>query len=320
MTFGSVHHRPADAFRLAVLSALGYAPDEIEPGRLHRFATVDRLGDDSGWCKLFDDQRGGVFGDWRASVSEVWSADHRRSLSQVERDEYARQARVARAAHEMEQHRRWSRNRQRNEAIWAATRPLVWNDPVAQYLRHRGFGRMWPLPACLRFHLELPYWHDGGRITTHPAMLAPVVDVHGNILSLHRTYLTAVGRKATVPTDKKLTPASGHLHGACIPLFEAEGTPIGVSEGIETALGAHCASGLPVVAAYSAGALASWQWPLGVRRIVVFADADAAGRNAAAKLRDRVLAAGRHCEVLEPSVEGCDWADVWAAASSEETT
>jgi putative DNA primase/helicase len=36
---------------------LGYAPDtgEIIPGKLMRFATSDRKGDDAGWCKLFDD-------------------------------------------------------------------------------------------------------------------------------------------------------------------------------------------------------------------------------------------------------------------------
>ena len=51
---------PLQAFREAILAALGYAPEVIEPGKLHRFATSERRGDDAGWCKLFDDLRGGI--------------------------------------------------------------------------------------------------------------------------------------------------------------------------------------------------------------------------------------------------------------------
>ena len=40
---------PLQAFRAAILAALGHAPEVIEPGRFQRFATSDRRADDAGW-------------------------------------------------------------------------------------------------------------------------------------------------------------------------------------------------------------------------------------------------------------------------------
>jgi len=132
------------------------------------------------------------------------------------------------------------------------------------------------------------------------------------MLALHRTYLSRDGRKADLPTVKKLTGTAGPLTGACIPLFKPRAGVLGIAEGIETALAAWCASAVPVVAAYSAGALAAWRWPQGLQRIVVFADFDKAGQEAADSLRARALAAHLPCEVLTPTTEGADWCDVWA--------
>lgn len=67
-------YSPTQAFRAAILAALGHAPELIEPGQFQRFATSDRRGDSAGWCKMFDDLRGGVFGCYRQGISETWSA------------------------------------------------------------------------------------------------------------------------------------------------------------------------------------------------------------------------------------------------------
>ena len=85
-----------------------------------------------------------------------------------------------------------------------------------------------------------------------------------------------------------------------------------VAEGIETALAASRASGVPTIATYCAGALSGFLWPAGVRRLVIFADNDKAGREAADKLRTRAALAGVRCDVLTPTTEGADWCDVWA--------
>lgn len=52
-----------------MLAALGYAPDVIEPDTLQRFSTSTHRGDTAGWCKLFSDLRGGVYGCHRQGIS-----------------------------------------------------------------------------------------------------------------------------------------------------------------------------------------------------------------------------------------------------------
>ena len=307
----------AASFRAAILAALGHAPDVIEPGKLHRFATSSRRGDLAGWCKLFDDQRGGVFGDFRRSSAETWCAIERGAMTPAQRAAFARQVAQAAADRQADQHRTWAHNAERIAALWRECLPLVPGDPVTLYLKRRGFAGVWPLPECLHYHRALPYWRDGERIGTFPAMVAPLVTNDGRMVALHRTYLRADGRKADVPSAKKLTSAAGPLAGACIPLFKPTQGMLGIAEGIETALGAWCASSVPSVAAYSAGNLAAWQWPSGVQRLMIFADNDAAGADAADKLRQRARAAGLAVNAMAPTEQGQDWCDVWAADGAE---
>lgn len=303
---------PIEAFRAAIEAALGAVPDAIEPGKLHRFSTNGRRGDSSGWCKLFVDLRGGVFGDFRAGISETWSAADRRSMTRSERADLARQVMAATAEREREQRAQWAKNAERICALWRECSPLVPGDPATLYLKRRGFAGVWPLPECLRFHPKLDYWHDGEKLGTFPAMLAPLTTNDGRIVALHRTYLTRDGRKADVPTVRKLTAASGPLAGSCISLFRPANGTLGIAEGIETGLAAWLASGAPTVAAYSANNLAAWQWPLGVRRIVIFGDNDKAGADAAEKLRQRARAAGLSVNAMLPTEPGSDWCDVWS--------
>lgn len=307
----------ADKFRAAILAALGHAPELIEPGKLHRFGTSNRRGDLAGWCKLFDDQRGGTFGDFRSGITDTWCATERGAMTPAQRAAFARQVAQAAVERQAEQHRTWARNAEGIAALWRECVPLVPGDPVTLYLKRRGFAGVWPLPECLRYHRALPYWHDGERIGAFPAMVAPMMTNDGRMVALHRTYLTTDGSKAPVPTVKKLTGAAGSLAGACIPLFKPMQGKIGIAEGIETALAGWRLASMPTVAAYSAGNLAAWQWPPGVHRLAIFADNDAAGADAADKLRQRARAAGIHATAIKPSEPGLDWADVWAAHVAE---
>lgn len=307
---------PVQAFQEAILAALGYAPEAIEPGRLQRFPTRDRRRDGAGWCKLFDDLRGGVYGCHRQGINASWSAADRATMSHAERIAYARQVADATAQREADDRRRWQVNAERNAELWAKCVPLVPGDPVTRYLKRRGIAGVWPLPAWLRLHPALPYWHEGQMLGNFPAMVAPLMR-ESRMLALHRTHLTQDGRKADVPTVKKLTCAAGPLVGSCIPLFKPVAGCLGIAEGIETALAASLASHMPTVAAYCADNLAAFRWPVGTQRLVIFADNDEAGRVSAERLRARALAAGLRCNVLAPSAEGSDWCDVWARRDDE---
>lgn len=310
-------HNPAHDFRMAVLAAVGHAPEQIEPGRFQRFGTSLRRGDSAGWCKLFADMRGGVFGCYRQGISATWSVADRASMTREQRAELARHVIASTAERECQQRERWAMNAQRNAQLWSQCVPLAPADPVTQYLVRRGIGGVWPLPRLLRLHRALPYWCGADKLGTFPAMVAPVLAPDGRMVALHRTYLTADGRKADVPSPKKLTGAAGPLAGACIPLHWPARGCIGIAEGIETALSAWCASTVPTMAAYCSSNLAAWHWPAGVQRMVVFADADMAGREAAETLRARALAANLRCEVMTPTTEGADWCDVWARRGPE---
>lgn len=308
-----------DNFRTAILAALGHAPEAIEPGRMQRFSTNGKRDDLAGWCLHFVDGRAGIYGCHRAGVSAVWTATERRLMSRAANAELARQVQAATEERKRLQCQTWAEQGPRNARLWTHCNPVNDDgsgvDPVTTYLRNRLVMPHEPLqiPQALRLHAGLDYRHDGDLIGTWPAMVAAMVNPAGELVALHRTWITTDGRKAPVPGPvKKLTPASGIVTGGCIPLFAMQGGALGIAEGIETAMAARQASGLPTVAAYSAGALAAWQWPRGLRRLVIFADNDPAGAEAADKLRARALGARISVDVLAPSEAGLDWCDVWA--------
>ncbi|HEY9869843.1 MAG TPA: toprim domain-containing protein [Candidatus Obscuribacterales bacterium] len=149
-------------------------------------------------------------------------------------------------------------------------------------------------------------------------MLARVVSATGELVALHRTYLTWEGQKAPVPKVKKFTKAvfDGATTGGAIRLFEADRV-LGVAEGIETALACHLATGLPVWAAGNRVLLEKVVVPSTVREVVVFGDNDVSGdgQRSAQKLARRLAAEGKRVKVLIPDVAGTDWADDFVGVS-----
>ena len=295
-----------------IAATLGYAPPYLEPDKFQRFGPRK-----CAWAKLFADGLGGVFGDYRQNLSSHWSARENQTPAEL----VAMRRHVQQAAREREavQREQWAKNAMKNAALWAQGKPV--GDAVRRYLAARGLAG-WRIPSCVRQHPGIAYWHadDDGELHNlgnFPAMLASIVGSDGKLLAIHRTYL-GNGCKADVPTPRKLTAAAGPLSGACIPLAAPRGGVIGVSEGIETAAAASLGSGLPVVAAYCANALSGFHWPRGVERLVIFADNDPAGRQAAAMLVQRAGMAGLITKTLTPSKPGSDWADVYLEGKRHE--
>ncbi len=79
------------SFHAAIAAALGQAPAQIVPGSFQRFPTNGPRSKRTGWCKLFDDQRAGVFGCSRRGISEVWVSPDHHALTHAERLDLARQ-------------------------------------------------------------------------------------------------------------------------------------------------------------------------------------------------------------------------------------
>lgn len=174
---------------------------------------------------------------------------------------------------------------------------------VVAYLEGRGLD----VPPTLYGHHELPYYHEGREIGRYPAMLGKVVDPEGKPVTFHRTYLLD-GKKAPVPSPRKMMPPAGTVRGAAIRLYPCTDTLV-VAEGIETAIACRQLWDLPAWAAISAQNLARFQPPEMVRRIILAGDHDAsyAGQAAVYAAAQR-LVRDYAVEVRIPEGPG-DWAD-----------
>jgi putative DNA primase/helicase len=195
---------------------------------------------------------------------------------------------------------------------WAATQPVERGDLVDAYLKSRGLGED-ACPADLRFAPRLADGEGGVR----PCMVAMVRDREGRPATLHRTFLRPDGMaKAEMPSGgaRKLMPGEIPA-GSAVRLFGFHGGPLGIAEGIETALAAAMLYEIPVWATISAPMMAKWSPPEGCDEVIVFADNDAkfAGQAAAYRLANRI-ATQTEAEVCVrmPDAVGRDWADVWA--------
>lgn len=201
--------------------------------------------------------------------------------------------------------------RRRCRKLFKMSRHIQPGDLVATYLGSRGL----PLdryPENLRFAPQI-YDGEGGK---HPAMLAmvglPAAPKHS---SIHRTFLMPGGSaKASLGAPRKLMKDSRLPAGACVSLSKYEpGTPLGIAEGIETALAASAMFNLPVWAALNATMLNKWCPPGGCTEVHIFADNDRnfAGQIAANELAKRLNADGIDVVVHTPPKTGHDWADEW---------
>ena len=191
-------------------------------------------------------------------------------------------------------------------------------DAIA-YLKSRD---LWPLPrGCTwRAHAGVDYYLPGlGKSVLHvgrfPALVAAVRDIAGEAVTAHLCYLQD-GAKLTGHDPRKILSSMIGRRGCAVRLLPLVGDVLGIAEGIETALAARAMhDDVPVWAALNATMLAKFEPPTEVRRLLIFADRDVAGLEAAWRLRDRL---GDRCKVelrLPPTRAG-DWADELEAQQS----
>tara|TARA_R110001599_G_C12275986_1_gene662391 strand:- start:14123 stop:15145 length:1023 start_codon:yes stop_codon:yes gene_type:complete len=188
------------------------------------------------------------------------------------------------------------------------------------YLEKRGLCFKYSqLPENLISIDSLLYWGEGETSYHCPAMIGVVRNVSGDVVSLHRTYLTKFGYKANVFTPKKLmSPAlSGGCSGAAVHLYQPT-DKLAITEGIETALAVRLSTNLPVWAALSSTMMEKVEIPISVKEVYVMADKDksGAGVRSAFKLANRLMA-DHIVRVVIPDQEipdnakSVDWLDVY---------
>ena len=182
----------------------------------------------------------------------------------------------------------------------------VSDERIAVYLRSRGIGLISPI---LKFHEQAPH-RLGARL---PAMLAPVVDIDGEQIGTHLTYLRRDGAGKAKLSKELQRECRGALAGGAIRLIPFDpGVELILCEGVETGLAAVELFTLPCWSAVYAGGLRSLALPPDVRRIIIAADNDVSGagqRNALAAY-DRWIAEGRSVRIKCPPDAGYDFNDV----------
>ena len=203
-------------------------------------------------------------------------------------------------------------------ATWAETVPVEAGDLVHRYLESRHVAER-IYPPALRFGPKLRDGEGGIR----PCMVA-LVGVYGErnakgaqvFQTMHRTFLRPDGRgKAEMEAPRKTMP--GQIpDGACVMLSDWPGHgPIGIAEGIETALSASALFDVPVWAALNSAMLAKWFPPPGADEVIIFADNDkrfggqAAAYSLAHRLKTKPDTRDMDVKVMVPALPGTDWND-----------
>jgi putative DNA primase/helicase len=173
---------------------------------------------------------------------------------------------------------------------------------VEIYLRSRGI--VMPIPPTLRF---LPLTKHSLSDQVLPAMIAAVtIWPDRRPCAVHRTFLAPDGSgKAAVATPRMTL---GPCRRGAVRLAEAT-DQLMVGEGIETCLAAMQATGKPAWAALSTAGLRNLEIPEQIKEIVVLADADLPGEEAAQYAAHRWVREGRRVRIARPP-KGQDFNDL----------
>jgi len=197
--------------------------------------------------------------------------------------------------------------------IWKNSLELKFNDPVRRYLHSRGIPS---LPDDVRY---CPQCWESDTKQNYQAMVSRITSKIGKPIGLHVTYLKD-GRKAEVPSPKKMLTPTESLEGSAIRLFTPDvfpGEALGIAEGVETALSCTKLFDIPTWSCMTAGLMEKWMPPEGCKKVVVYGDNDYsyAGNRSAYILANKLYLKGFKVDVQIPPEFG-DFNDILMALPS----
>ncbi len=299
------------------------APEKVLPGKIIRFSTNGKRGDCAGWCKLFPDGRGGVFGDWRTGEHHNWRANLPEPFNRRQARAEIVAAQVARIEEEAQRHARTAEDARR---IWTEA-PSCDQHPYLQRKRVTEDGQRVQFAhagECRgKFFTALA---DGQRMPLRGLLLlVPLRDIEWRLWSLQA--IDAAGGKAFMRGGRKRglfhLVRREVLRGATAD-FTGD---IGICEGLATALTVSKESHWPVFVAFDAGNLLPVALQVRAKfpkaRVVVAGDCD---RSGVGQQKAEAAAAAIHGYVSIPPLTQddlskglSDWND-YASANEETTT
>ncbi len=285
-----------ESFKNAMLAHGLQPPDTIQPGKFHRFPGIDKNGsDDAGWCKLFDDMHGGVFGDFSSGLFEHWQIETERTYTAEERAAFKQRIEAERQQRQVEELQRHEAAANQAADILAAAGADPKQHPYT-IKKAVDFG-----PEVKRGAWLQRGWTD--------ALLIPIYGADGKIWTLEA--INADGEKDYLKAGRK----RGGFH----PLGKIRGANrVLIGEGLATVAAVHFVDGAPAVAAMDAGNLATVA--LAVRtltsnaEIFLLADNDIKPDGTNPGLKAATEAAqviGGRVAVPELDGQKCDFWDLW---------
>lgn len=202
-------------------------PNNIKHGEICRFPGKGKEETNrAGWCFLFDDGKGGVFGDYTRNLKITWKKKRVKPMSRDEVEAFSKKAEEARRLVDTERSKTQAVASQKAKEIWDQATPAPVTHP---YLQKKGV---------------LPF---GIRQTDNKQLVSPLCDCSGMIQSLQ--FIDENGGKKFLK--------GGRTKG-CFFIVEGDSTnddAICIAEGYATAASIHQATGYPVTVAFNAGNL-----------------------------------------------------------------
>jgi putative DNA primase/helicase len=293
---------PTEDFKMTISTYGLQPPDVIIPGDLQRFPGQDKKqGNNAGWCRLFEDLRGGVFGDFSTGLDEHWQVESEHQYSEEERKAFTERIKAEREARDAELLRQY------NAVSIKATEMLSMaeGDPDQHPYALKKV-------ISLGTHVKRGAWPQRGW---DDALLIPIYGEDGKIWTL----------EAINPAGDKDFLKGGCKRGGFYPLGKIrDANRVLVGEGLATVAAVHAVDAVPAVAAMDAGNLSAVA--LAVRslaadaEIILLADNDIKedgsnpGLHAAIKAAELV-----NGQVAIPVLNGqkCDFWDVWRQGGEE---
>ena len=186
-------------------------------------------------------------------------------------------------------------------------------DTLAEtYLRYRGITI--PVPPNLYFYDIRNYDKYGHNFGNHPAMVAPIWSpLNGKFQGAHVTFIRGSGRGKAKGKNSKIT--LGVIKGGVVQFVpeDADDNPKGpllIAEGIEDALSVLEITGCESWSALSATNMDAITVPARYREVIICANNDVVGLDAANRFAERLAKEGRVVRVAVPEPEGSDWNDM----------
>jgi putative DNA primase/helicase len=265
---------PIEAFRQAILTQGLTPPDTIEPGRMHRFPGYQKSAKNrAGWCRMFTDRRGGVFGDHSSAIEGIWQehsdkpythAERQAQQAQIEADlrEYALETAKRHQAAAQDAHRRW-------QAATSCT-----HHPYLEKKRVQAYG---------------------ARIDADGNLLVPMRDADARLWNVERINPNDGSKKGLF---------GGRRAGLYFSIAHPNSVLI-VCEGYATGASIHGATGQAVAIAFDCGNLQAVATALRAKfpelKIIMAADDDhlTAGNPGMTKATAAALAIGAYLAVPE---------------------